>query len=72
MTVEDFIANKGYSHDEFAKLLNVSVSIVKLWEYKVTSPRLIHALKIRDISKNKVKLEEMLSMKDLRGLEEWR
>lgn len=32
-------ANKGYSQEEWAKALNVSVSTVKNWEYGKTSPR---------------------------------
>lgn len=64
MTIAEFMIKKNITIEEFASAINVSKSIVRLWENEASSPRLIHALRIRNYSGNKIKLEDMLNRKE--------
>jgi DNA-binding transcriptional regulator YiaG len=64
MTIAEFMIKKNITIEEFASAINVSKSIVRLWENEASSPRLIHALRIRNFSENKIKLEDMLNRKE--------
>jgi len=67
MTVSEYIDKKNYSLKDFADLIGVSVGIVRLWECRGASPRLIHALRINKLTKGRVKMSEMLTTKEEMG-----
>lgn len=64
MTIAEFMAKKNLGIPEVATAIGVSESIVRLWEMGATSPRLVHAIRLNQFSKNKIKFTEMLNNKD--------
>lgn len=64
MTIAEFIEKKEYTFKEFSEAIGVSVGIVRLWDCRAAAPRLKHALRISKLSKGKVKMTEMLTLKD--------
>lgn len=66
MTVSEFIEKKNLSLSEFAQMIGVSVGIVRLWECRGVSPKLVHAIRINRITRGKVKMVDMLTIKDQR------
>lgn len=65
MKIKDFIEKRGYTKEEIAATIGVSTQNVKLWMEGKNSPRLVHALRLRKLSNNKLKFEDMLCEKDL-------
>jgi DNA-binding transcriptional regulator YiaG len=64
MTISDFMQKKNIGIQELASTIGVSESIVRLWEMGAASPRLKHAIRLNQFSKNKIKFIEMLNNKD--------
>lgn len=60
MQLRDYIRNNNFEYKEFATLIGVSVSALSNYIYKRREPRPKIRAKIIEITKGKVKVEDLL------------
>jgi len=70
MKLSDYVDRKNLKAIDIAYDLKVSEAIVKRWLKNDFSPRLVHAIKLNELTKGKVKFKDMLSWNDTKLLEE--
>jgi len=64
MTLLEYVQTKKINHNDLATAIGVTRPNVRLWVMRVTTPGLYHALRIKDYTKGKVLLHELLSLVD--------
>lgn len=69
MKLKEWIKRKGMRRNELADLVGARDWTVQLWIDNETSPSLLFALRVKNITKGKVKLEDLLSFKHQRKWE---
>lgn len=64
MDLAEWMEKKNISDMDISDMVGCKKQIVKLWREKINSPRLLHAIKLRELTKNKVSLTDLLSKED--------
>lgn len=64
MSIAEWIRKKKLSLNEVADAVGVTYHIVRKWVRGENSPRLIHAIKLNEISKGRLKFKNMLCEED--------